>query len=196
MSNIYVDIETLPATDEQLVAGIRGNLSAPKNYKDAEKIAQWIEDNLDKKVRETALSGLFGQVLCIGYAVDDGDVKIFYNDGKMVDEFQVLEAFRGVCCEGLVKQSNFCQHTLVGHNILNFDAPFLSQRMMISGLSPLFRHHTKPWDMSIEDTMAMFSCGYKGSYSLDNLCKAFGIQSPKGEITGANVRPPKSPPKM
>ena len=75
----------------------------------------------------------------------------------------------------------------MGHNISDFDVPFLSQRMMINGLSPLFRHGTKPWDMLIDDTMTMFACGKRERYSLDNLCKAFGIESPKGEITGANV---------
>ena len=187
MSIIYFDAETLPATDEQIVKGIRDNLSAPKNYKDAEKIAQWIDDNLDKKVRDTALSGLFGQVLCIGYAVDDGDVEVIYSDGERGGERGVLLSFRRVCCYRMVEQSNFCQHTLVGHNILDFDVPFLSQRMMINGLSPLFRHGTKPWDMSIDDTMTMFACGKRERYSLDNLCKAFGFKSPKGEITGANV---------
>ena len=187
MSIIYVDIETLPASDEDILNGIKSNLKAPSNYKDPEKIASYIEDNLDKKVRDTALSGLFGQVLCIGYAVDDGDVDFFYADGEVHGESQILSAFRRVCCDGSVSQFDFCQNVLVGHNILDFDAPFLSQRMMINGLPPLFRHHTKPWDMSIDDTMTMFACGKREHYSLENLCKAFSVESPKGEITGANV---------
>ena len=59
--------------------------------------------------------------------------------------------------------------------------------MMINGLPPLFRHGTKPWDMSIDDTMTMFACGKRDYYKLEGLCTAFGIPTPKDEIDGSKV---------
>jgi len=179
---IYIDIETLPTTNPAVIKQVRSNLKAPSNYKDAEKIAAYIESNAENAVHKTGLSGLFGQVLCIGYAIDDAPVEVIY-EPLMKHENVLLAIFREIACD---KQA-YCINTLVGHNILDFDAPFLSQRMMINGLKPLFRHGTKPWDMAIDDTMTMFACGKREMYSLKNLCLAFGVQSPKDSMSGSEV---------
>jgi len=184
---IYLDIETLPSTNDQVVELIKSQVKAPKNYKDPKKIADYIEESVDEKVRKTALSGLFGQVLCVGYAINEDPVQVLYADGKLHGEAQILVALRRVCCDGSVKQSDFCRTKLIGHNIKDFDIPFLSQRMMINGMAPLFRHGTKLWDMPVDDTMTMFACGKREMYSLKNICAAFNIESPKSDMDGSKV---------
>jgi predicted PolB exonuclease-like 3'-5' exonuclease len=185
MTTIYLDIETLPTTNPIVIEQVKQGLSAPSNYKDPEKIAAYLDDNKDAAVHKTGLSGLFGEVLCIGYAIDNNPVKTLYRDDD--GEAAMLEIFRAVTCQSSSRPQPYCTNTLVGHNSIDFDLPYLSQRMMINGLEPLFRHGTKPWDMSADDTMIMFACGKRERYSLHNLCLAFGVPTPKDGITGAEV---------
>lgn len=46
----------------------------------------------------------------------------------------------------------------------------------------------KPYELPFEDTMDFYShTQWKNKVSLSLLCESFGIASPKGEITGADV---------
>jgi DNA polymerase elongation subunit (family B) len=81
--------------------------------------------------------------------------------------------------------------TLVGHNALEFDFPYLMRRYMINGLPippQLNVAGLKPWDVKLEDTMKMWS-GTQWSHkvSLELLCHVLGIPSPKQDISGADV---------
>jgi predicted PolB exonuclease-like 3'-5' exonuclease len=60
--------------------------------------------------------------------------------------------------------------------------------MMVRGMHPLFKHGTKPWDMQVNDTMLMFAAGTKNYYKLEQLCLAFGVNSPKdGGVDGSQI---------
>ena len=186
MSNLFIDIETLPTDNPAAIERVKAKLSAPSNYKDPEKIAAYIENEAESAVGKTGLSGLFGRVLCICYAFDDSQVETLYLD-DFDSEFSMLNEFRSHCVDGLAREQSYCIHRLIGHNALGFDVPFLSQRMMVNGLKPLFRHGVKPWDMSVDDTMLMFASGSKNYASLDDLCLAFGIDSPKTGLDGSQI---------
>jgi len=179
---IYVDIETIPTERPEIIERVTSKLSAPGNYKDPEKIEAYIEAHKPEAVHKTGLSGLFGQVLMIGFAIDDGPVEVLQGS-----EREMLAEFRDIACKVKDQLQEYCTNLLVGHNILGFDAPFLSQRMMINGMKPLFRHGGKPWDAPIDDTMTMFACGSRDRYSLDNLCLAFGVPTPKSGMNGSQV---------
>jgi len=184
---IFLDIETLPTSDPVIIESIKGNLKAPSNYKDPEKIKAYIDNSVDGAIHKTGLSGLFGKVLCVDVVEDDSaDHQMFYLD-DYDSERNMLSELRTMLCSTNVASQHYCADTLVGHNILNFDVPFLSQRMMINGLKPLFRHGVKPWDLPVDDTMLMFAAGTKSMYSLANLCLAFGVQSPKSNLSGDMV---------
>lgn len=214
---IFVDIETIPTQSHELATHVMESVdlkhpesiddycSPPASYKKQETIDAYVDkktseyeeyiksihaDNESKKLEELSkqgLSGLFGEVLCIGYAVDDEDPNCLYiNPENGITEASILSEFRDIACySGRVK--SYCSNTLVGHSVLQFDIPFLSQRMMINGLPPLFRHGSKPWDLSVEDTKLMWQCSSQKRESLHNLCIAFGIQTPKDGIDGSQV---------
>ena len=78
--NIYFDIETIPTQSEHLKNHVQTNLTPPANYKKQETIDAWIEENRDLAYRKTALNGGFGQIVCIGYAINDNDVRTIYFD--------------------------------------------------------------------------------------------------------------------
>lgn len=186
MSNIFMDIETLPTDNPEVISMVKSKLTAPSNYKDPEKISAYIEDKADEAIHKTGLSGLFGRVLCFGYAIDDQPAGVVYGK-EASDEKFILQDIRRIICTNAGRKRDYCANTLIGHNLLGFDIPFLSQRMMVNGLPPLFEHGTKPWDTGAYDTSLMFACGNRDFYSLENLCLAFGVKSPKGEIDGSMV---------
>lgn len=81
--------------------------------------------------------------------------------------------------------------TLVGHNAMEFDFPFLMRRYMINGLpipKQLDVAGLKPWETKLDDTMKMWSAtqwNYK--VSLELLCHVLGLPSPKKEMDGSGV---------
>lgn len=85
--------------------------------------------------------------------------------------------------------------TLSGHNLMNFDIPFIAKRALINGLAlpPIFNFiNKKPWDIKhVNDTKEMWKMGVfdgASNSALDTLSWAFGIESPKDDISGKDVK--------
>ncbi len=215
MTHLYLDIETVPAQRpdvlEEIAATKRAELDAaiagiapPGNYKKQETIDAWMTDEapkiaaklradfdaeVDAAYRKTGLDGAFGQVCVIGVAVDDAAPIICKGDDWQ-DEARTLEDF-GCLLTGWLEPSQAFNTTVVGHNVSAFDLRFLAQRSIVHGLRP---HLTiaraasaKLWESDkVYDTMVQW-CGVGSRISLDKLCKALGIKTPKGELDGSKV---------
>ena len=78
-----------------------------------------------------------------------------------------------------------------GHNIKEFDIPFLCRRMMINGLEVpdyLDFQNKKPWETNLLDTFQYWRFGdYKNYTSLNLLAAALKVPSPKGDLDGSQV---------
>lgn len=78
-----------------------------------------------------------------------------------------------------------------GHNIKEFDIPFLCRRMLINNISiPSFMNfqNMKPWETPVLDTLHLWRFGdYKHYTSLKLLAAVLGIPSPKNDIDGSKV---------
>lgn len=78
-----------------------------------------------------------------------------------------------------------------GHNIREFDIPFLSRRMIINQIPiPSFIdfQNMKPWETPILDTLHLWRFGdYKHCTSLKLLAAVLGVPSPKDDIDGSQV---------
>jgi len=90
----------------------------------------------------------------------------------------------------MMRDFNRFKDTIVGHNIIDFDLPFILKCSIINGVRPTVdfcfaRYQRQP----IFDTMREWDCwSYKDWTSLDKLAIVLGLPSPKdGEITGANL---------
>jgi DNA polymerase elongation subunit (family B) len=90
--------------------------------------------------------------------------------------------------------AKFCttkEHTLCGHNIKEFDIPYICRRMLINGLAlpSIFQiAGKKPWEISFIDTLELWKFGdYKNYSSLKLLTAVFGIPTPKDDIDGSQV---------
>jgi 3'-5' exonuclease len=79
-----------------------------------------------------------------------------------------------------------------GHNIREFDIPFLCRRMIIHGIelpAYLQLHGAKPWEINMLDTMQWWKFGdYKNFTSLNLLAHILNIPSSKDDIDGSMVQ--------
>jgi predicted PolB exonuclease-like 3'-5' exonuclease len=186
MPTVYIDIETLPTMRDDIKAELRANLKPPGQYKKPESIAEWFEregaEALDQEYRKTALDGAYGEIIVIGVAIDDEDPITFSGD-----EETTLPQFNQFLDSILHPYDTL----VVGHNVVQFDLRFMMHRYMIRGIKPhtVIRRaaQAKPWDSEkVFDTMVQWA-GAGNRVSLDKLCKAFSIPSPKGDIDGSKV---------
>lgn len=132
----------------------------------------------------------FGKIVCISVGF------IFFQNDEMCfrtksfsgdDEKQLLTDFSGLI-------TKFCttkEHTVCGHNIKEFDIPYICRRMLINGIKlPVIFNIAgkKPWEISFIDTLELWKFGdYKNYTSLKLLTAVFGIPTPKDDIDGSQV---------
>ena len=191
--NIYMDIETIPTSNPQVIERIAAKVTPPGSMKKAETIAKWeAEDKpaaVEQAVSKTGLNGGYGRVCCIGWAIDPqpGDVdaeveSLSITEDTNDDERSMLQTFFDKVLER--------QHgpfKWIGHNIARFDLRFLYHRCVVLGIDTygLLPVNVKPWDEGIADTMVMWA-GATEFISLDELCNILGFDG-KGDVTGADV---------
>jgi len=196
MSLIFIDIETLPTNDENIIEQIKKSIEPPGNYSKPETIAKWLDENrdneADKLIRKTALDGLYGQILSISWAIGDGSVNSVYRSSYADSEMNMLnEFFLSLQDYCIVNKQGVTPITKwIGHYITGFDLRFIWQRCVINNVRPPIKipYDAKPWDDCVFDTkIAWTGIGkYSGSGSLDTLCSVM-LNKKKGEINGANV---------
>ena len=80
---------------------------------------------------------------------------------------------------------------LCGHNIKEFDVPYICRRLLVNGLpipGILDVASKKPWEVPFLDTLEMWKFGdYKNFTSLNLLTAIFNIPTPKDDINGSQV---------
>jgi predicted PolB exonuclease-like 3'-5' exonuclease len=189
---IFLDIETLPCADPDLIAELTSGIRPPGSMKRADTIAKWEAEERPQAVADaiarTSLDGAYGRVCAIGWAVGDDDPKVLVGP-----EREVLDAFLGEVQLVLQPEDGRPQVAKwIGHNLAGFDLPFLRKRCVIHGLRPplqlLDAMHFRPWNEAIADTMLMWDSDRDKRISLDRLCKVLSIPSPKADgIDGSQV---------
>ena len=81
---------------------------------------------------------------------------------------------------------------IIGHNIREFDIPFLARRMIVNGVNlpkVLSISGKKPWQVEfLEDTMSLWKFGdFKNYTSLNLLAKILNVPSPKEALEGCKI---------
>lgn len=188
MPQITLDIETLPTNRGDVIHMLASSIKPPATYKKPESIAQWMDENLqaetEQATRKTALDGAFGRVFVIGYAIDENEPQAICSPLESV----VLQEFSDVLdkldCDKYTTQ-------IIGHNVSAFDLRFLVQRYVVNKIKTphiiQWAAQAKPWEgEKVFDTMIQWA-GVGNRISLDKLCMALEIETPKSELTGATV---------
>ncbi|MDR2928849.1 MAG: 3'-5' exonuclease [Cytophagaceae bacterium] len=132
----------------------------------------------------------FGKIVCISAGI------VFTKEGE---RFFKLKSFYGHNEKQLLLDFgqlllSFCanpRNKLCGHNIKEFDIPFVARRMIINCIPlPPVLHIAgkKPWEVQFIDTLELWKFGdYKHYTSLKLLTHILDIPSPKDDIDGSQV---------
>jgi hypothetical protein len=167
---IFLDIETLPPDRGAAAISLSDEVAACS----------------EEGYRRLALDGDFGRVLTIGLIVEQGDQII--HRGLLgrerrtmmfhLDEARTLRGFWK-----LLAGFNVSRDLVVGHNLFDFDLPFLYKRSIIRRVRPTVelpftRYRSRP----VFDTMHQWNKWSPRKFiSLDRLAKVLGLESSKGQ---------------
>lgn len=172
MQKLFLDIETIPAQKESF-----DTLKILFEKKHARRGGEGKEnETFEEFVNRTSFDGAFGQILCIGYALDNEPTRALYNKDN---ERETLRQFWE-----LARNASL----FIGHNVMDFDLRFIYQRSIILGVRPSLdlnfaRYRSNP----IFDTMKEWAKWSNTSTGLETLALALGIPSPKDGIDGSQV---------
>lgn len=189
MTLLFLDIETIPANSPSIIEEFAKTIKAPGQYKKPESIEEWMKENKESALKDlvakTSFDGLYGQIACIAWAFDDGEIMSTHPDDSEVDcidrFYRDVSAHQATIYHGGSAQKDL---TVCGHNVAGFDLPFLKHRSIILNVCPVPQirkaMNAKPWDGCIADTMLMWNQDREKRASMDKLCKAFGIKGKEG----------------
>lgn len=190
---LIIDIETVPLTKdwEELPAALQKHWEYKVQFLHIPE--QEKEHPYECFSRRAGIYSEFGKVVCVGLGFIDARqgqenlhirLKSIYDhdEKKLLHNFcELVSAF-----EQQNKEVIFC-----GHNIKEFDLPYLCRRMLINGLSLpkcLKMNGLKPWQVAHKDTMELWRFGdYKHYTSLDLLAAVLGVNSSKTDMDGSMV---------
>ncbi len=188
---LILDIETVGTSRQDVIDFIATTVKPPATYKKPESIATWYKEEgpqaIADAVAKTGLDGAFGQVVCIGFQFDGMEAPLTF-DG--LNEKLLLESFNDMLSQ-CIKPSDVLNTSVVGHNVSGFDLRFLMQRYIVNCIKPPLvlkrAAEARPWEIErVYDTMIQFA-GVGNRISLDKLCLALSIPSPKGDMDGSMV---------
>ncbi|MGQ1888914.1 3'-5' exonuclease [Thermophagus sp. OGC60D27] len=183
---MYIDIETVPQYESF------------ENLDDTMK-ALWINKSAktsggdvppDEDYARAGIYAEFGKIICISAGIlkpEQGGrtlrIKSFFGH----DEKMLLQDFSSALKSFTSKPgTNIC-----GHNVKEFDFPYIARRMIVNGLplpDILDVAGKKPWEVKFIDTLDLWKFGdYKHYTSLNLLTHILGIPSPKDDIDGSQV---------
>ena len=191
---VFLDIETLPTIDPDLIAAVEADVSPPGSMKKPETIAAWHEnEGVEAKreaVRKTSLDGGTGRLAALSWAWADGTI---LGAHTALDGSHSIEQERRLLTGFFAELEDFHRDhrvppTLVGHNIAQFDIRWLWKRSIVLGIRPphWWPVDARPWDRErVQDTMLLWE-GAKGRISQDRLARTLGLAG-KGAIDGSQV---------
>lgn len=186
----FIDIETVPAYP--------AFSQVPEEWKSlwVEKISKTMPENFSPEESWLQRAGIlaeFGKVICIstGFLLPGENglpamrIKSIYGD----DEKKLLQAFIELTTPLFLHKKNA---EFAGHNIREFDIPYLCRRIIIRGMALpgyLNLHGAKPWEVRMTDTLQWWKFGdYKNFISLNLLAHVLGVPTSKTDMDGSDVQ--------
>jgi uncharacterized protein YprB with RNaseH-like and TPR domain len=183
---LFLDIETVP--EEKIFQNL--TKEKQKLWDDKSKYQRKEEFSAEEFYDRAGIWAEFGKIACIsvGYFTLKEEKRAFRITSFKGAELKVLQDFSHLLNTHFYKPL----HVLCAHNGKEFDFPFIARRMIIHGLplpSKLDLFGKKPWEVPHLDTLELWKFGdYKHYTSLKLLTNVLGIQTPKDDIDGSEVR--------
>jgi predicted PolB exonuclease-like 3'-5' exonuclease len=190
---LYLDIETVPSyrslsdlkkeNDRLYKLWKRRESYYRMNYEDCKNES----DDLIY-LSKAGLEAEFSRIVCVSFGsfTDEMEKKFISFFGN--DEIDILQKSHKILNNASLKNWRLC-----GHNIKNFDVPFLGKRMVYNGINPpnnIKVWDKKPWEIQFTDTSEILSFGswsQQKYLSLDLLSHSLNITSSKEKMDGSKV---------
>jgi hypothetical protein len=151
MNELFFDLETMRTTNPVVIKRIQESIRPPGQYKKPESIAQWMRDEAPaaalEQINRTALSGTFGHLAVIGWAVDDQPFE--YVTAQGLQEAHMIRDFMARVAAKMHSQSLWTSQAkfiVFG----DFDIRFLFQRSRILNVPlrlPMKRYSDQVFDV-------------------------------------------------
>lgn len=188
--NIYLDIETIPSRKRADADYFSKSIRPPGNMSKPETIAAWERDKkpdaIDEAMLRTSLNGTYGEILVIGWAVNDEEPQALYREHLDDPEYSILTAFWASIAERM--DPHDWPTLVIGHNVKWFDLRFLHQRSMKHAIRPAIElQDPGSRDVLVHDTMLHHTWSRHEHISLDELCRFHDISGKPGDIDGSKV---------
>lgn len=196
----FVDVETVPSQHPDALAAVRAALKPPGTLKKAESIAAWWASEADSAAEEAwrkqSFDATHGELVSIAVVSEDGQQWVHCrapgeSEAQLLRDFiAALAGMQKASCEALAPNARpwLGEPYLVAHNA-QFDMGFLWRRCIINRV-PVPDWLPTPQARASKDygcTMLAWA-GYGNRVSLDNLCSALKVPSPKAEgMDGSQV---------
>lgn len=187
---LFLDIETVPWVSsyfdlDEGMQRLREKKSTRFNQSEESLPSDELYDN------RAGIFAEFGKIICIcvGYIAKNAENKKELRQKSFAgdDEKRILSDFFDMV------ETHFSKpyHKLCGHNITEFDVPYICRRALVHGLRvpEMFNlQGKKPREVNHLDTLEMWKFGDKKNFiSLDLLTRVLWLPTPKTDISGEQV---------
>ncbi len=187
---LLLDIETVPMMDDY------NSLSPDWQILWWNKISKTVPENTLPAESWNMKAGIlaeFGRIVCIStayfYEDDNRNLCLKVKSISGDDESEVLLGFIDLCNKMFRHNKQF---QFGGHNIKEFDIPYICRRILINRLplpEYLWLHDRKPWEVKMFDTLNWWKFGDNKNYiSLHLLANVLDIPTSKTDIDGSMVQ--------
>ncbi|MBX4195510.1 ribonuclease H-like domain-containing protein [Candidatus Parcubacteria bacterium] len=192
MNKLYFDIETIPAPEsaEKTLRYLYERKQKKHKERDGEEEFMTFEEFFE----QTSFDGTYGRICTIAYALNNEPVQSFSGD-----ETEMVRKFWEVAGRA---------DLFVGHNIRDFDLPFIMQRSVILGVRPSWDKYltlgvskfrlpagVKYLDFARYMNLPIFDTQWEwnnwrekwSNKTIEHISLALGIPTPKDGIDGSEV---------
>ncbi len=148
--------------------------------------------NEDLYEKRAGIYAEFSKIICISTLTvfeKDGEWQATKKNFYQKKEKELLSEFKIFLDRDFQELKSF---KIIGHNIKEFDIPFIARRMIVNELilpKALMIAGKKSWQIDhLKDTMDLWKFGdYKNYTSLNLLAKILNVPSPKEDLDGSKI---------
>jgi hypothetical protein len=175
--NVFIDIETIPAGDPIDPR----SLTPPSVMSKADTIEKWFVEKAPEiaieKFKARALDSMQGEILCIGYAIDNDDPEVITGNEKW--QLEILHSLISVAQDS---------HTFIGWNIKSFDIPWLWRKAIQHNL-PNVRNlfNRDRYRGNAIDLMEVWASDFKNYNKMQDVAKYLGLPGKTDGIDGSMI---------
>ncbi len=197
---IFIDIETAPSQQAGAREQVRATIRPPATLKKAESLSAWMATEADGAAeiayRKQALDGgTFGEIISIAMTTECGKTWVKCRTQEQSEALLLADFGREVVrwidesAAAVADGFNYASDPhFVAHNA-TFDVYFLWRRHVVNGIRAAFKLPSPSARVGRDFSCTMLEwAGFGGKVSLDSLCRALSIESPKDDgVDGSKV---------